>query len=108
MNDVAAQVPGFLCFDHVAISVNPGELEAHVHAYTTLGFTEVHREDVLGTDQVREVLLQVGDGSEPGAVARAAHAGIAGRQADREERRARRPGARRPAGGATSRRPSII
>lgn len=62
MNDVAAQVPGFICFDHVAVSVRPGELEAHVEAYKALGFTEVHREDVLGTDQVREVLLQVGDG----------------------------------------------
>jgi methylmalonyl-CoA/ethylmalonyl-CoA epimerase len=55
-------VPGFLFFDHVAISVRPGELEAHVAAYKTLGFSEVHREDVLGTDQVREVLLRVGDG----------------------------------------------
>ena len=27
-----------------------------------LGFKEVHREEVLGTDQVREVLLQIGDG----------------------------------------------
>jgi len=27
-----------------------------------MGFKEVHREDVLGGDQVREVLLQVGDG----------------------------------------------
>ena len=27
-----------------------------------MGFTELHREDVLGGDQVREVLLQVGDG----------------------------------------------
>ena len=27
-----------------------------------MGFQEVHREDVLGGDQVREVLLQVGDG----------------------------------------------
>lgn len=62
MNDVAAQVPGFVCFDHVAISVLPGELEAHVATYKALGFTEVHREDVLGTDQVREVLLQVGQG----------------------------------------------
>jgi methylmalonyl-CoA/ethylmalonyl-CoA epimerase len=57
-----ANVPGFLFFDHVAISVKPGELEAHVQAYKTLGFREVHREDVLGTDQVREVLLQVGEG----------------------------------------------
>ena len=56
------QVPGFLFFDHVAISVKPGELEAHVQAYQALGFQEVHREDVLGGDQVREVLLQVGDG----------------------------------------------
>lgn len=58
----AAQVPGFVCFDHVAIAVCPGDLEAHVRLYQALGFTEVHREDVLGTDQVREVLLQVGEG----------------------------------------------
>ncbi len=62
MNAELQAVPGFLFFDHVAISVKPGELEAHVAAYRAMGFTEVHREDVLGTDQVREVLLQVGDG----------------------------------------------
>ncbi len=62
MQEMATQVPGFICFDHVAIAVRPGELEAHVQAYEALGFTEVHREDVLGTDQVREVLLQVGNG----------------------------------------------
>ncbi|HEY2017008.1 MAG TPA: VOC family protein [Bryobacteraceae bacterium] len=62
MNPELKQIPGFLFFDHVAISVKPGELEAHVSAYRTLGFQEVHREDVLGGDQVREVLLQVGDG----------------------------------------------
>src|SRR5580698_7879563 len=62
MNAELEQVPGFLFFDHVAISVKPGELEAHVQAYRTMGFQEVHREDVLGGDQVREVLLQVGDG----------------------------------------------
>jgi methylmalonyl-CoA epimerase len=56
------QVPGFLFFDHVAISVRPGELEAHVQAYQAMGFKEMHREDVLGGDQVREVLLQVGEG----------------------------------------------
>ena len=56
------QVPGFLFFDHVAISVKPGELEAHVRTYRAMGFQEVHREDVLGADQVREVLLQVGKG----------------------------------------------
>ena len=58
----ATQVPGFICFDHVAIAVPPGQLEAQVHAYEALGFTEIHREDVLGTDMVREVLLQVGAG----------------------------------------------
>ena len=53
-SDITA-VPGFLFFDHVAISIKPGELEAHVDAYKALGFTELHREDVLGGDQVREV-----------------------------------------------------
>ena len=56
------QVPGFLFFDHVAVSVKAGELESQVKAYKTMGFKELHREDVLGTDQVREVLLQIGDG----------------------------------------------
>ena len=56
------QVPGFLFFDHVAISVKPGELESNVKAYEAMGFKEVYREDVLGSDQVREVLLRVGDG----------------------------------------------
>jgi methylmalonyl-CoA/ethylmalonyl-CoA epimerase len=55
-------VPGFLFVDHVAIAVEQGELEQHVNAYKLLGFREVHREDVLGTDQVREVLLRVGGG----------------------------------------------
>ena len=62
MQDPASEVPGFVCVDHVAVSVPPGQLEAHVQAYRALGFTEVHREDVGGTDQVREVLLRVGDG----------------------------------------------
>lgn len=62
MNAEMQQVPGFLFFDHVAIAVRQGELEAHVDAYKNLGFTELHREDVLGKDQVREVLLQIGDG----------------------------------------------
>ena len=53
-------VPGFLFFDHVAVAVPPGELEAQVDAYRSLGFREVHREEVLGRDQVREVMLQVG------------------------------------------------
>lgn len=62
MNEAIEQVPGFLFFDHVAVSVKAGELEAQVNAYKAMGFKEVHREDVLGGDQVREVLLQVGDG----------------------------------------------
>ena len=52
----------FSFVDHVAVSVPTGQLEAQVAAYRALGFKEVHREDVFGTDQVREVLLQVGDG----------------------------------------------
>jgi methylmalonyl-CoA/ethylmalonyl-CoA epimerase len=56
------QVPGFLFFDHVAVSVKAGELESQVNAYKAMGFKELHREDVLGGDQVREVLLQVGEG----------------------------------------------
>lgn len=55
-------VPGFLFVDHVAIAVPTGELESHVAAYKLLGFKEVHREEVYGGDQVREVLLQIGDG----------------------------------------------
>jgi methylmalonyl-CoA/ethylmalonyl-CoA epimerase len=62
MNAAMEQVPGFLFFDHVAVSVKAGELEPQVMAYKAMGFREVHREDVLGHDQVREVLLQVGDG----------------------------------------------
>jgi methylmalonyl-CoA/ethylmalonyl-CoA epimerase len=42
------QVPGFLFFDHVAISVAQGQLESQVGVYKALGFTELHREDVLG------------------------------------------------------------
>jgi methylmalonyl-CoA/ethylmalonyl-CoA epimerase len=57
-----AAIPGFLFIDHVAIAVRPGELEAQVSAYGALGFREIHREDVLGADQVREVLLQIGEG----------------------------------------------
>jgi methylmalonyl-CoA/ethylmalonyl-CoA epimerase len=56
------QVPGVLFVDHVAISVPRGALEAQVEAYRLLGFHEVHREDVGGGDQVREVLLRIGGG----------------------------------------------
>ena len=62
MTNEMQQVPGFLCVDHVAVAVKPGELEQHVAAYQAMGFTEVHREDVLGKDQVREVLLRIGEG----------------------------------------------
>lgn len=62
MENEIRQAPGFLCVDHVAIAVKPGELEQHVAVYHAMGFAEVHREDILGTDQVREVLLRVGDG----------------------------------------------
>ena len=55
-------IPGFLFVDHVAIAVPRGELASQVAAYRLLGFVEVHREDVLGGDQVREVLLRVGEG----------------------------------------------
>jgi methylmalonyl-CoA/ethylmalonyl-CoA epimerase len=57
-----SQVPGFLFVDHVAIAVKQGDLDAQAKAYEMLGFREIHREEVLGTDQVREALLQIGDG----------------------------------------------
>lgn len=57
-----AHVPGFKFVDHVAIAVKQGELEGQVKAYESLGFKAIHREDVLGTDQVREVLLEIGNG----------------------------------------------
>lgn len=55
-------VPGFLFFDHLAIGVPQGSLDAQVKAYELLGFRVIHREEVYGADQVREVLLQIGDG----------------------------------------------
>jgi methylmalonyl-CoA/ethylmalonyl-CoA epimerase len=56
------QVPGIKFVDHVAIAVKAGELDGQVKAYEMLGFREVHREELLGVDQVREALLQIGDG----------------------------------------------
>lgn len=56
------EVPGIRFVDHVAIAVKQGELEGQVKAYERLGFREIHREEVHGTDQVREALLQIGDG----------------------------------------------
>ena len=55
-------IPGIKFVDHVAIAVKQGELDAQVNAYRSLGFKEIHREDVYGNDQVREALLQIGGG----------------------------------------------
>lgn len=55
-------IPGIRFVDHIAIAIRQGDLEAQVKAYESVGFRQVHREDVLGSDQVREVLLQIGDG----------------------------------------------
>ena len=54
------QLPGFQFIDHVAIAVLQGTLDTQVDAYRKMGFRELHREEVLGNDQVREVLLQIG------------------------------------------------
>lgn len=59
---MAQDVAGFLCVDHVAMAVPAGQLDAQADAYKLLGFVEIHREDVLGGDQVREVLLRIGSG----------------------------------------------
>jgi methylmalonyl-CoA/ethylmalonyl-CoA epimerase len=56
------KVPGIRFVDHVAIAVRQGELEGQVRAYAALGFREIHREEVRGKDQVREALLQIGEG----------------------------------------------
>lgn len=56
------EIPGIRFVDHVAIAVKTGELESQIRAYAKLGFREIHREEVGGTDQVREALLQIGDG----------------------------------------------
>ncbi len=53
---------GIQFVDHIAIAVPSGQLEAQAEAYKLLGFREIHREEVLGRDQVREVLLQIGNG----------------------------------------------
>jgi methylmalonyl-CoA/ethylmalonyl-CoA epimerase len=62
MQEELQDVPGMMFVDHVAIAVRQGDLEGQVAAYKMLGFREMHREDVLGSDQVREVLLEVGEG----------------------------------------------
>src|SRR3954447_2746407 len=62
VDDQLGNIPGIKFVDHVAIAVKQGDLENQVNAYAMLGFREIHREEVLGTDQVREVLLEIGDG----------------------------------------------
>jgi methylmalonyl-CoA/ethylmalonyl-CoA epimerase len=57
-----SNIPGILFIDHVAIAVRQGELDGQVKAYEMLGFREIHREEMLGTDQAREALLQIGSG----------------------------------------------
>ena len=60
-NTEITEPPGFLYVDHIAIAVCNGELENHVKMYKQMGFKELHREEIEGTDQVREVLLKIGD-----------------------------------------------
>ena len=62
MQEELKNVPGIQFVDHVAIAVKQGELDGQVKAYEALGFREIHREEVLGKDQVREALMQVGEG----------------------------------------------
>ena len=59
-NTGITEPPGFLFVDHIAIAVCTGELENHVKMYKQIGLTELHREEIEGTDQVREVLLKIG------------------------------------------------
>jgi len=62
VDDRVSNGPGIQFVDHVAIAVKRGDLDNQVKAYETLGLREIHREEVRGSDQVREVLLQIGDG----------------------------------------------
>jgi methylmalonyl-CoA/ethylmalonyl-CoA epimerase len=60
--ELQKNIPGITFIDHLAVSVKQGDLDNQVRAYELLGFKEIHREKVLGTDQVREALLRIGDG----------------------------------------------
>ena len=60
-NTGVTEPPGFLYVDHIAIAVCMGELENHLKMYKQIGFKELHREEIEGTDKVREVLLKIGD-----------------------------------------------
>jgi methylmalonyl-CoA/ethylmalonyl-CoA epimerase len=62
VHEALKNIPGIQFVDHVAIAVRQGELGGQVQAFEMLGFREIHREEVRGTDQVREVLLRIGSG----------------------------------------------
>lgn len=47
--------------DHVAVAVPLGQLDGMLEVYKTLGLSVVHEEKVLGKDQVREVMVRVGN-----------------------------------------------
>lgn len=59
---LAEELPGFLFVDHIAIAIPRGQMDAQVAAYAQMGFREIHREEIGGTDHVREALLQIGTG----------------------------------------------
>ena len=61
-DDLTQGVPGFLFVDHIAIAVPSGQLEAQLEIYRMMGIYEFHREIMTGQDQVREVLLRIGQG----------------------------------------------
>ena len=60
-NATINELPGFIYVDHIAIAVCKGEMENHVKMYKQIGFKELHREEIEGSDQVREVLLKIGE-----------------------------------------------
>ncbi len=87
------EIPGIKFVDHVAIAVKQGDLDNQVKAYEMLGFREIHREEVRGTDQVREALLQIGDGPNLIQLLEPLSCGFAGAKDRRQERRPARGGA---------------
>jgi len=62
IHDDLKNITGIKFVDHIAISVKQGDLDAQVKAYELMGLREIHREEMHGTDMVREALLQIGDG----------------------------------------------
>lgn len=53
--------PQLLGIDHVAVAVPRGQLDGMIEVYRSMGCRVVHEESIYGTDQVREVMLRVGD-----------------------------------------------